>query len=279
MNYAWMCPIPLEKAVAKDGSELSGMFSVAGDSMVFVNKYGTAHRQREARSTTSSRRPSSSGTAPRPSIPILVLYRDLGSARAGPFGQRRVRPADRAARHRRRATSIKGATLDELAANIDERVGEVRRRSPAARSWRRDFLANLQADDRALQRVARRAARTSTSSRGERVVEQLFNGDVKAEPGRDEPDDVAAQRRRARTTRRWSPPARSTPRAGRRPTRRRPGARRRATSRSPGLYGVGNCVASASGRAYWAGGATLGPIIAFAYRAANAAHAEGRSAA
>jgi 3-oxosteroid 1-dehydrogenase len=37
----------------------------------------------------------------------------------------------------------------------------------------------------------------------------------------------------------------------------------------PGLYGVGNCVASASSRAYWAGGATLGPIIAFAYRAAQ----------
>lgn len=42
----------------------------------------------------------------------------------------------------------------------------------------------------------------------------------------------------------------------------------------PGLYGVGNCVASPSGRAYWAGGATLGPIIAFAYRAAQAAHLE-----
>ena len=42
----------------------------------------------------------------------------------------------------------------------------------------------------------------------------------------------------------------------------------------PGLYGVGNCVASPSARAYWAGGATLGPIIAFAYRAANAAHLE-----
>jgi hypothetical protein len=37
---------------------------------------------------------------------------------------------------------------------------------------------------------------------------------------------------------------------------------------------VGNCVASASGRAYWAGGATLGPIIAFAYRAANTANRE-----
>jgi 3-oxosteroid 1-dehydrogenase len=37
---------------------------------------------------------------------------------------------------------------------------------------------------------------------------------------------------------------------------------------------VGNCVASASGNSYWAGGATLGPIIAFAHRAAAAAHAE-----
>jgi hypothetical protein len=38
----------------------------------------------------------------------------------------------------------------------------------------------------------------------------------------------------------------------------------------PGLFGVGNCVASASAQAYWAGGATIGPIIAFAYRAAQA---------
>ena len=38
-----------------------------------------------------------------------------------------------------------------------------------------------------------------------------------------------------------------------------------------GLYGVGNCVASASARAYWAGGATLGPILAFSYLAAKAA--------
>ena len=42
----------------------------------------------------------------------------------------------------------------------------------------------------------------------------------------------------------------------------------------PGLYGVGNCVARRPRRAYWAGGATLGPMIAFAYRAAQAADAE-----
>jgi predicted oxidoreductase len=42
----------------------------------------------------------------------------------------------------------------------------------------------------------------------------------------------------------------------------------------PGLYGVGNCVASASARAYWAGGTPLGPILAFANLAAKAASAE-----
>src|SRR5262249_26316800 len=39
MNQAWMCPIPLEQAVAQR-PEMSGMFSVAGDSMLFVDKTG-----------------------------------------------------------------------------------------------------------------------------------------------------------------------------------------------------------------------------------------------
>ena len=42
----------------------------------------------------------------------------------------------------------------------------------------------------------------------------------------------------------------------------------------PGLYGVGNCVASASAQGYWAGGATLGPILTFGHLAAE--HATGR---
>jgi predicted oxidoreductase len=42
----------------------------------------------------------------------------------------------------------------------------------------------------------------------------------------------------------------------------------------PGLYGVGNCVAGVTARAYWSGGATLGPMLGFALRAAEAAHRE-----
>ena len=43
-----------------------------------------------------------------------------------------------------------------------------------------------------------------------------------------------------------------------------------------GLFGVGNCVAGAQARAYWAGGATLGPMIGLAHRAAARVHAQER---
>jgi 3-oxosteroid 1-dehydrogenase len=39
MNYAWMCPIVFEKAMAGD-AELIGAFSPSSDSMIYVNKEG-----------------------------------------------------------------------------------------------------------------------------------------------------------------------------------------------------------------------------------------------
>ncbi len=39
MNYAWMCPIVFEKAIAKDPG-LIGTFSPSGDSMIYVSKEG-----------------------------------------------------------------------------------------------------------------------------------------------------------------------------------------------------------------------------------------------
>jgi predicted oxidoreductase len=42
----------------------------------------------------------------------------------------------------------------------------------------------------------------------------------------------------------------------------------------PGLFGAGNCVASASGQAYWGPGCSLGLAITFGYLAGRQAAAE-----
>ena len=47
MNYAWMCPIVLEKAL-NDDPTLIGTFSPSGDSMIYVDKTRPARHQREA---------------------------------------------------------------------------------------------------------------------------------------------------------------------------------------------------------------------------------------
>ena len=80
MNYAWMCPVSLEKAVARDPA-MSGMFSVAGDSMLWVDKRGRWS------STTSSPRPSSAGTRPPPSTPTWCWWP------SGTSAARTTRPA------------------------------------------------------------------------------------------------------------------------------------------------------------------------------------------
>ncbi len=166
---------------------------------------------------------------------------------------------------------IKGATLDELADNIAARLAQYEHVTGGLKLTA-DFVANLKASVARFNVLRRARAWTTTSIAASEPVQQLFNGNVREEPGRTNPTMFpisehgpvlrrAGDRRHARHQGR---PQDQPPRPG----------RGRQDQPIPGLYGVGNCVASASAQAYWAGGATLGPILAFAYLAANAADKE-----
>jgi 3-oxosteroid 1-dehydrogenase len=255
MNYAWMCPVPLEK-------------SVAGDSMIFVDKHG--------RRVVNEKLPYNElaqtffrwdpQACEYPNLVLMQIWdqRAQDNSASDEYGRLIVPPGVDDSH------VLRGDTLEDLAGQIDERLvkyGGVTGRLRLAE----DFVRNLEPSVRRFNELARDGV-DHDFHRGETAVQQLFNGPVREEAGRSNPTMwpisetgpyYAALVTGGTLDTKGGP--KSTPNGQVVDDQDRP---------IPGLYGVGNCVASASAQAYWAGGATLGPIIAFAYRAANAADRE-----
>jgi succinate dehydrogenase/fumarate reductase flavoprotein subunit len=267
MNYAWMCPISLEKAVAKD-PKMSGMFSVAGDSMIFVDKRGR-RVVNEKLAYNELAQAFFQWDGARGEYPNLVLtsiwdQRAQDNSASDEYG-RLIVPPGTDDKH-----VIRGDSFETLATGIDERLARYANVTGGLR-LDADFVQTLKITVARFNELAA-AGKDADFRRGERQVEQLFNGVVKEEPGRTNPTmwPISEQ----------GPYYAALVTGGTLDTKGGPRTSpdgqvlNQENKPIPGLYGVGNCVASASGRAYWAGGATLGPILAFAYRAANAAHKE-----
>jgi 3-oxosteroid 1-dehydrogenase len=267
MNYAWMCPVPLEKAVAGDPA-MSGIFSVAGDSTVFVDKTGRRVVNEKLQYNELAQKfftwDGETGT-----YPYLVLIqvwdqRSQDHSASDEYGRQIVPPGGDDAH------VIRGNTLEALADAIDRRLS---RYAPVTGGLTLDlgFVGNLRQTIERFNRFAERGV-DEDFHRGERAVQLLFNGGVKDEPGRTNPTMWPLSSS--------GPYYASLITGGTLDTKGGPRTNTAGqvlddTGRPvPGLYGVGNCVASPSGQAYWAGGATLGPIIAFAYRAAQAVDRE-----
>ena len=165
---------------------------------------------------------------------------------------------------------IKGATLGELTRAIAARLARYEKATGGLK-LAPEFEKTLAATVQRFNGFAS-GGRDFDFHRGERQVELLFNGSVAPSPSAPNPTMYPISEQ--------GPYYAALLTGGNLDTK---GGPKTNTSGQvvddqdkpiPGLYGVGNCVASASARAYWAGGATIGPILALSYLAAAAVHKE-----
>jgi 3-oxosteroid 1-dehydrogenase len=265
MNYAWMCPIVLEKALNKDPG-LIGTFSPSGDSMIYVNKTGKRVTN-EKLAYNESAQAFFQWDPARSEYPNLVLFaiwdqRSQHHSASDEYG-RFIVPEGKDDAH-----VIKGKTLEELAANISARLRKYRS-ALGNLELTSDFVPNLKATIDRFNEFARQG-KDLDFHRGERQVELLFNGPAASDPAGLNPTMYPISHEGPYYAAMLAGGTLDT-KGG--PMTNRDGQILDAMGQPiRGLYGVGNCVASPSARAYWAGGATLGPILAFAYLAARSAN-------
>ncbi|SFL57325.1 FAD-dependent oxidoreductase [Geodermatophilus ruber] len=267
MNYAWMCPVPLERAVAGDPGMI-GMFSVAGDSTIFVDKTGrrvvNEKLQYNELAQEFFRWDGEKGEYPHLVLIQIWDQRSQDFSASDEYGRLIVPPGTDDAH------VIRGDTLEALADAVAERLARYRGVTGGL-TLAPDFASTLRGSIERFNALAERGV-DEDFHRGEKAVQLLFNGGVREEPGRTNPTMWPISG--------TGPYYAALVTGGTLDTKGGPRANPDGQvlddsgTPVPGLYGVGNCVASASGQAYWAGGATLGPILALAHRAAQAADRE-----
>jgi hypothetical protein len=268
MNYAWMCPIVFEKAIKHDPG-LIGTFSPSGDSMIYVSKDGVRVTN-EKLAYNESAQAFFQWNPTKAEYSNLVLFAVWDSHAqqhcAGHEYGRFIVPPGTDDSH-----VIKGNTVAALAKGIAARLAKYESHTGGMK-LSPDFEKNLEATIKRFSGFAKEG-KDLDFHRGERQVEFLFNGPVGegAAAGKNPTMYPFAEK---------GPYYAALMTGGALDTKGGPktAVNGRVLDDSdkpiPGLYGVGNCVASASARAYWAGGGTIGPILASAYLTANEAHKE-----
>jgi 3-oxosteroid 1-dehydrogenase len=268
MQYAWRCVINLEKAVRKD-PHMQCTFVLAGDSMICVNYKGERCLNEKLPYNEITQRiydwdPINCEFPNRVLVQIWDQHAQDNSATT--FYGNSIVPdgVDR-------AHYITGQDLAELTQNIELRLAQYRGYTGNLRLTD-EFSSNLESTIRRWNSMARNGF-DEEFRRGERPVEQIvFAGPVAEEPDKKNPLMWPISE--------TGPYFAALLTGGALDTKGGPKTNPDGQilddmdAPIPRLYGVGNCVASPSARAYWAGGGTLGPILAFAYRAAQAVDKE-----
>jgi 3-oxosteroid 1-dehydrogenase len=267
MTGAWMCPVPLEKAHAHDPN-MTGMFMTGGDSLILVNKHGrrVVNEKIPYDDLAQSFYAWDYDECDYPNRVLVQIWdqRSQDHSAGGEFG-RLITPPGGDDRH-----VLRGDTLEELHTALAERLARISHLT-ANFTLADDFLDQLRATINRFNTFAEEGV-DEDFHRGEHPIAMVLNGEDKDEPERRNPTMWPIS---------GSGPYYATLLAGgtldtKGGPKTSPDGHVLDDMGTPirGLYGVGNCVASASGKGYWGGGSTLGPIIALAYRAAVAADRE-----
>jgi len=253
MPQAWWYPQIADLAFETSATGLSG--STKGDSMIMVNKYGRRavnefsryHARNQVHFVWDE---------VRGDYPNLVMFMIFDERVRQLFPGGTVPPLGGEA-----PWVVQGNTFEELAQAVSERLGNFAEHT-AALKLDEDFVANLK------QTVASFNGYAETGNdlefyRGQTPTDALSFG--LRRDGNDKPNMM------------MYPIAESGPYyctmlvSGTLDTKAGPkiNAKGQVLNVSdqpiPGLYGLGNCIASPAGEAYWAGGATLGLGMTYAY--------------
>jgi 3-oxosteroid 1-dehydrogenase len=273
MHAAWGAPVVLEQALDEDPALIAN-FSLIGDSVFSVNKYG--RRACNEKTTYNDRTQSHFAWDPaRAEYPNFLQFAILdertrqhfarGDApmdhQAGNF----IPPVGEDSRYLLRAE-----TLEELVDLLRERLATLAGRTGDVQ-LADDFLPRLRETIERFDGYARTGV-DPDFHRGESAIELLMHG------GRADDNDLPNETMHPLAAE--GPYYATILAPGSIETKGGPKVN---TSLQildgldqpvPGLYGVGNCVASASGQAYWSGGSTWGPYVGFGLVAARSIAAD-----
>ncbi len=262
MSNAWWCQIPLDQALVNP-SVPTGIWCTPGDSMLQVNRFGRRFFNEKFvyNERTQVQFQWDPARAEYPNLLSVMVY-DARSAREF-AGYAPIPPAGPLPPHVHRAD-----TLDALAAQLAEHVRGIARHTGGA-LLADDFGAQLKASVARFNELAR-GGKDADFRRGETPIEPFFH-QFGPQPVLNNPHPNPTLHPLADT----GPYYAVLLVAGTLDTKGGPCTDTHARVLDvrnrpiPGLYGAGNCVASPTGPAYWAGGATLGPAITFGALAAE----------
>jgi 3-oxosteroid 1-dehydrogenase len=273
MHSAWGAPLLYEQALDEDPALIAN-FSLAGDSVLSVNKYG--RRACNEKTTYNDRTQSHFAWDPsRAEYPNFLQFAILDE-RARRLFAKGDGLMDHQAGNLIPALGseskyvLRADTLEGLTQALQERLQTLSKASGGV-ELAPEFLSNLEATIERFNGFARRGV-DDDFHRGESAIELFMHGERAGDNEFLNPTLYPLAPDGPYYAAILAPGAIDT-KGGPKVNERLQILDGNETP-VPGLYGLGNCVASPAGQAYWSGGSTWGPYVTFGYVAARAIVAE-----